>query len=314
MIRSNLFDYIFVLRPMLFFPGWSTLLAGYLINYKQRIWVDWTTIQGYDYGKLLLILISFAAAMGACFLLNQLKDIKSDLKNNKLFIISEGYLTHRAALIEIVVLIAVSIIVSALLSRYTFYLVTAFIVLTGYLYNFNPFFLKDRPWGSVVSNAAMGGIAFALGWTLIRPAQTTLILDALPYIFLNTALYFNTTLPDMEGDRLSGKTTFAVRYGSQEIIILSFILFLMAFTAAFILNDHQALFVLFLSGPFFIIMLWDRKIESAVRTTKFSILSISLMVCLKIPWYFLLMIGGYFLTRLYFKLRFNFDYPNFRGK
>jgi hypothetical protein len=39
-----------------------------------------------------------------------------------------------------------------------------------------------------------------------------------------------------------------------------------------------------------------------------------LMVCLKLPGFFLLLAALYFFTRYYYKNRFDFSYPNFKGR
>lgn len=308
-------DYIFVLRPMLFFPGWSTLLAGYLIAYRHRLLAPPEFSLQAHAESIVLLLVSFAAAMGATFLLNQLRDIEGDKANRKLFIISKGYITHRAAVIEVMLLILLSLALGFYLSRLVGLLALFFIALTGFLYNYRPFALKDRPWGSLWANSAMGWAAFALGWAGTNEHfDAAIFSDSLPYLFLNTALYFYTTLPDMAGDAQHQKVTLAVRYGPDKIFVTAFFLYLSGLAAALLLQDYTALLILVLSGPFFVINIYARTIASAIRTTKFSILFFALAICLKIPAYFILMVAGFFATRAYFKARFNFDYPNFKGQ
>ena len=269
-------------------------------------------MQSTDSWLILKLMILFAAAMGACFLLNQLQDVESDRRNNKLFIIAEGCVGIRAATIEVVFLMVVSLMMACLVSIQTALFVSAFIFVTGYLYNYEPFGLKDRPWGSLAANAMMGWLAFAIGWSAYHPFRFSLVVDSLPYLFFNTALYFFTTLPDMDGDAQSGKRTLAVVHGSKYIIHLSGALYVLSGVFAFILHDNQALFFILLSMPFFAITFLQKDTESAVRTTKFAIFFFALAVCLKWPVYFILMIFTFFLTRWYFKRRFGFDYPNFK--
>ena len=305
-------DYVFVLRPILFFPGWSTMLAGFFVTWRHRWFFTIRDMQSTDSWLILKLMILFAAAMGACFLLNQLQDVESDRRNNKLFIIAEGCVGIRAATIEVVFLMVVSLMMACLVSIQTALFVSAFIFVTGYLYNYEPFGLKDRPWGSLAANSMMGWLAFAIGWSAYHPFRFSLVVDSLPYLFFNTALYFFTTLPDMDGDAQSGKRTLAVVHGSKYIIHLSGALYVLSGVFAFILHDNQALFFILLSMPFFAITFLQKDTESAVRTTKFAIFFFALAVCLKWPVYFILMIFTFFLTRWYFKRRFGFDYPNFK--
>jgi 1,4-dihydroxy-2-naphthoate octaprenyltransferase len=189
-----------------------------------------------------------------------------------------------------------------------------FFLLTGIFYNYRPLSMKDRPWGSLLANALMGWIAFAIGWSVHHDWGISLIIDSLPYLFFNTALYLYTILPDKEGDRQSQKKTLAVIFATERLIIAAFILYLGGLTITVCLADYQALFFYVLSLPFFISTLMTRNVAETIRTTKFAILFFALSVCLRLPLYFLLMLGGFVLTKLYFKYRFGFNYPNFSGK
>ena len=307
----SILDYFFVLRPMLFFPGWSTLLAGYFIEGKKHLFVQSFDGALYDALKIIILLFSFAAAMGASFLLNQLKDIASDKENDKLYFISKGYIKKSAALVEIIILILAALASALYISASIFIVVVLFIVLTGYLYNFRPFSMKDKPWLSLLANAAMGFFAFAAGWLGAQEYSPHIFYDALPYLFFNTALYFYTTLPDIEGDKKSNKHTLAVDYGIKPLLWAAFGLYLLSLTSALYLGDVQALFFILLSLPFFLTTIIKRDIGSAVRTTKFSILFYALAVCFKLPFYFLLMVVVFFFSKWYFKARFNVIYPSF---
>ena len=308
-------DYFFVLRPMLFYPGWSTLLAGYLIVFKNRWYLTPDEWRALDSGLLGWLFAAFALAMGGSFLLNQLADVESDLKNKKLFLISEGHISKQAAIAEVVALLVLSLLMALKISLQIFTTMAVFILITGYLYNFKPFKFKDRPWWSLWANMAMGFLAFGLGWLAAQGRITTaLFVDALPYLFFNTALYFYTTLPDIEGDRLANKKTLAVQMGLQTIVYLSFIFYLGSLILTFVLQDRLAMIIVLPVLPFFLWTLIKPEVATTIRTTKFSILFFALAVCLKIPFYFVLMVTGFYFTRWYFKARFQFDYPNFQGK
>ncbi len=312
--QAKPFDYLFVLRPMLFFPGWSTLLAGYFISHKAKVYFNLPEIQSTNSSAVVLLLILFAAAMGSSFLLNQLRDIESDRKNKKLFIISDGHISVRSVIIETAALIILALLTAFYVSVSVFWLTIIFIIITGYIYNYRPFCFKDFPLRSLLANMAMGWLAFAIGWAANINLSRQLLTDSLPYLCINTALYLYTTLPDREGDEQSGKNTFAVVFGLKTVLAAAFILYLAGVVSAVLLKDYTALFFLLLSAPFFMLTLINNSVESAVRAVKFSILFFALAICLKWPFYFILMLGGFYLTKIYFKIRFNFDYPNFKGK
>lgn len=306
-------DYFFVLRPMLFFPGWVTLLAGYFIEYRELLYFTGIKIKAVNLSEVSLLLLLFGAAMGSSFLFNQLKDIESDELNDKLFIIAGGYLTRRMIHLEIFILFILVLILSLYFPINIFLLIVFFIVLTGYLYNFKPFALKDKPVGSLLANALMGWFAFAIGWSVQHELSWYIIVDALPYVFLNTALYFFTTLPDLEGDRAAGKNTIAVVHGKKLSIRLAFLLFTFSIISSIINHDWMVFSVILMSATFFIRTLRNYSISATVQTTKYCIAFFTLVICFKLPYFFILMLAGFFGTRWYFKHRFNFDYPNFNG-
>jgi 1,4-dihydroxy-2-naphthoate octaprenyltransferase len=171
--------------------------------------------------------------------------------------------------------------------------------------------MKDRPWLSLLANSAMGFFAFAIGWLGANRYSSLLFLDMLPYLFFNTALYFYTTLPDIEGDRKSDKHTLAVDYGIKPLLRGAFLLYLLSLLFAVYFNDIQALFFIILSLPFFVLTVIKFTVESAILATKFSILLFALAICFKLPIYFVLMVAIFFFSKWYFKVRFNLNYPNF---
>ncbi len=304
-------DYFFVLRPMLFFPGWSTMLAGFFIAYKHN-WMPWKASHG-RMDVIGLLLVSFAMLMGASFILNQLRDVQSDRENNKLFLISDGFISRQNAMVEVLLLSTTGLVLISLINYQVFLAAFVFLIVTGYLYNFPPTHLKDRPWGSLLANAGMGWLAFAVGWLVHKPASVNLIIESMPYLFFNVALYLFTTLPDMKGDKRSSKNTLAVRFGLENVVLFAFVLFSLSLVFAFVLDDRQALVFCLFSLPFFLLTLFKRNVEATTRTTKFSVLFFALSICLRWPVYFLLMLSGFFCTKFYFKKRFNLDYPNFSG-
>ena len=306
-------DYFFVLRPMLFYPGWSTLLAGYFIHSARTGYpINWPP-EAVDQRTIFILLISFGSIMGGSFILNQIKDVVSDRQNKKLFIISGGLLDQRYLLLETISLTIVSVLLASTLNLSIALLTMVFFIVTGILYNFQPFSMKDRPWASLAANMIMGGLAFMIGWCAVSTCNPGLIKDLLPYLFFNTALYLFTTLPDVEGDIQAGKKTLAVLYGRQKIIRAAFILYLAGFIFAVILKDIQSLIFYICSIPFFIRTIMTYQVKDTLRATKYGILFFALTICLQWPVYFLLMVAGFYLTRLYFKYRFDFNYPNFSG-
>jgi 4-hydroxybenzoate polyprenyltransferase len=306
-------DYLFVLRPILFYPGWSTMLAGYYIHTKSEWFPDFTQD---DTGiiRIILLIAGFAMIMGSSFVLNQLKDIESDKKNRKLFFIADGILSVKTAKSEVLLLTILALLIGFSLKIEVGILFVIFFLVTGVFYNFPPARMKDRPWGSLFANALMGWLAFSIGWSARQPVEFQLLIDSLPYFCFNTALYLFTLLPDKEGDDSSRKKTLAVAYGLKKMVNWAFILYAAGLLISMQLGDYQALLFYLLSIPFFIRTVIHAGISDTIRATKYGILFFALSICIRWPIYFLLMIIGFFGSKYYFKKRFAFDYPNFSGK
>ncbi|RMH62184.1 MAG: hypothetical protein D6677_10410 [Calditrichaeota bacterium] len=311
--RRHPADLFFVLRPMLFFPGWSTMLAGYFILWKNNFYFPelWPATQ--TWMTLALLFVTFGAAMGASFLLNQLRDIDSDKENGKLFFLSEGILSVRLLYVETVVLLLISL-AGFYINLSVGLMLMLFILITGYLYNFAPFRMKDHLWGSIVANILMGGLAFAIGWLARYPYDTRLFTDALPYLIFNTVLYLYTTLPDRAGDARVDKKTPAVVWGRDKVIRRSLFLYGLGMVFAWGLHDFTALLIYLLTLPLLLPLIKEPLVSHTLKATKFGIFFFALLICFKWPWYLILMIALFGITKYYFRKRFNFDYPNFKGQ
>ena len=305
------FDYFFVLRPMLFFPGWSTMMAGYFIQSKTT-WFPPYPLQ-INMFHLIITLVGFAMIMGSAFVLNQLQDIESDQKNKKLFIISDGILSKKTVWWEMIILTVLSFLVAFIIKIEVGISFVLFFIITGLFYNFPPLKLKDRPWGSLLANGLMGWFAFVIGWISTHTISAILLTDSLPYLFFNIALYLFTTLPDREGDKNSGKKTLAVILSLKKIVYIALVFFFAGLLISIWLTDKQALIFYILTLPLFIYTIVASNVENTIRTTKYGILFFSITICFRWPAYFLLMLSGYFGTKWYFRKRFGLNYPNFSG-
>jgi 4-hydroxybenzoate polyprenyltransferase len=310
-------DYFFVSRPILFLPGWATLIAGYCsaageTNLIQSFF-NGTIKVHYWNSALLLNILLFSMLMGGSFILNQLKDVATDRQNKKLFFFGDGYIPYTHGYVVSISLILVGLFVSSFVSKNLFFVLLAFAIVTGYFYNFSPFEFKNKPILGLFANIIMGWLAFGAGWVLADDLNNNLIISSLPYIFFNTSLYFLTTLPDIEGDKKSRKITFPVRYGFGITIWQSIFFYFVAVLLSYLFKDQFCLTVFIIHFPLMIRLIAKRDTCSAVLAVKFGILAFCLVVSLKMPIFLIIMFGLFLFTRIYYKKRFNFDYPSFKG-
>jgi 4-hydroxybenzoate polyprenyltransferase len=310
---SRLLDYFFVLRPTLFFPVWTLVLAGY--------WAHCRFVDGEPFALssiaevnpfLFLAVALFTLILGGVFLINQVKDVESDRLNNKLYLIANGDISERAAVVETVLITVIPIaVISLIRTDLAIAMAVAFIVL-GWLYSCSPFYLKNRPIGGLVTNAMGGYIVFFFGWMIAGRYSYDMVFYATPYALGLVAVFFYTTIPDVSGDRAAAKITVAVKYGNRPVLIAGLITDLLAIAAAVWTRDIVILLSTVLALPFFINAVHRKTVTQVLRTSKYATLFLSLIVCLRFPIYFLLILIVFFVSKWYYKSRFALNYPSFR--
>jgi 4-hydroxybenzoate polyprenyltransferase len=292
-------DYLFLTRPVLMPPVWTILLLGHR---RSAVLSGGSHLPG-----LAVLLVTFL--VGAVYVLNQVCDIESDRLNNKLFFLAQGLISKRSALVEMIVLNLAAIIPAFLISL-QLGLLFVLGALFGFLYSVRPFALKNKPIGGLITNAlAHGSLAFLIGWSMNRSLSAESLIFSLPYFLAVAAVYLNTTVPDLEGDRATGKITFAVRWGRQKTTVLSFLLVISAVVLSLVTGDTPFLVASALSLPFFLFAGFNRKERAVALSTKASILFLSVAAGFFYPWYFVILILGFAATRLYYRARFAMNYP-----
>lgn len=283
-------------------PVWTILLLG---HHRSAALSGESNLPG-----LILLLVTFL--VGAVYLLNQIHDVESDGMNKKLFFLAEGYISKKNAISQTVLLNLISIIPAYFISLHLGLLFTLGF-LFGFFYSALPFSFKGKPLSGFLCNIlAHGNLTFLAGWSMNLTLSGESILFSLPYMFAVGAVYLNTTVPDMEGDKESGKITPAVKWGKEMVVVVSCILVLVAIIMSFLIKDIPFFIASALVFPFFLLSALTKKNDNIVLSTKLSILFLSIAAGFFYPWYFAILILGFLGTRLYYKARFNYDYPTLR--
>jgi len=261
---------------------------------------------------LFLSIVTFTLAMGGSFVINQVYDVDTDTMNKKLFLLGEGFISIKNGFRFALFLLTLSMLLPLFFNVSLFLPVAAFNLVTGYLYNVRPFALKNKPVWGVVANMAMGWLAFAMGW-LACADFASLISVSLPFLFFNTSLYFLTTLPDTRGDAGTGKITFPVKFGKEWTIAWCLFFFIIAFIISLWHKNEFIFVVSILTFPFMLRLYLQKSEAAALVAVKAGIALFSLAVCIKFPLLFILLTFIFFTARFYYKHRFNYNYPNFKG-
>lgn len=250
-----------------------------------------------------------ACLFGAVYLVNQIFDRESDRINNKGFFLSREILSVPEAVVLAIGLNLAALAVALLVSGYAFVLFFV-IVLLGIIYSAPPLRLKDRAWPALFANMlAHGSIVYLVGAGWSEDLDWSHLFRSLPYFFAVGAIYLNTTLPDVEGDRRAGKKTVAVSYGERFAQVSALVFVLAAIAAAVYTRDYDFLLPAILALPLFALALDRKKARFSVWATKAALVLLSLSAALYFYWYVLILAAGFLAVRTYYKRRFGMVYP-----
>lgn len=201
--------YLELTRPFTaIFPFFAVLFGGLAGSFKS----------GLDPNLLTIILASLSMSFAQMFgqVTNQLTDPPElDALNGKLRPLVRGDITRTQAWIVAVVLLVLSVITGLLVSL-RYFVFIGLLLLSIYLYNFEPIRLKKRfLLNNLILAFSRGFVPFIASYTLFAPLDQETI-----YLAVGIALWvfgWQTTkdIPDVEGDRRFGIRTVPVVLGDK---------------------------------------------------------------------------------------------------
>ena len=325
-VVNFIFDLFFLNRPTLLVPVWTILFLG------------WTTAQereffdiAFDFASpFVKMFFAFTAVVCHIYIINQIVDRKSDKINNKLFLLSNGHIPIGVAWAQSLLLLVFSLCVAWFWLDIICFLIIFAAAVLGFLYNCAPFKLKDRPWGGFIANAlGHGMLTYYAGWyvTLLSPTTSGVnlahyhlfgipmigFLFALSAAFANGAVYLTSTISDIKGDEKVGKRTFAVAYGAKNTSLLATICVAISFLTAFFIPHSEWIMVIpaAICIPLFYRLYRTQNTQNAFRTFRYPVVILSIAMAIFVPVYAILVLATVILSRIYYKLRFNHEYPSF---
>jgi 4-hydroxybenzoate polyprenyltransferase len=308
---KKILDYIFFTRPVLFPPVWTILILGARAATAGEGGSPLTTsgLHGLDWIFLGLIL-SVSALYGGVYTFNQIYDIESDRRNSKLFYLAEGMISKQAAMVYSVLLFAAGTAGCFSVNR-RIGLLSIAVLLLGVLYSLPITNFKGKPshgyWSNVIGH---GMLPFVIGWAFLDHVTLEAVFKSTPYIFGVGAIYLNTTLPDREGDKATGKITHGVRWGVSSTMKASVFLVVFSCILAQMCGDFAFLIGGLVSLPFFYAAMKSEKMKQIVLSTKISIIALTVFACVFYPFYAAILIVGFVAARFYYKARFGLSYPS----
>jgi geranylgeranylglycerol-phosphate geranylgeranyltransferase len=291
-----LLDYLFLARPVLVAVVWIFPLLG--------------ARGAGDPVRLALLLGEVAALAGAAFVHNQLHDREGDRANRKCESLARGLVTARGARIWLLLLLACGMACAALLGVAHLAAALGFFLLAAVGYNLPPLRAKDHPVRSLLLAAPAFGLLVLQGASLNPGFQgSAALLQTLPVVLAGLSLSLLATVPDLPGDQLAGKRTWAVVHGELSAWRVATGLMAAAGMAAVLGGDFQV------GLPALVAMVW--MIASQVRPRRDALAVLrgsaglqALALAASWPRICLGVLAFLLLARVYYQRRFQLDYPS----
>ncbi len=318
---KKFFDYIFLTRFSLMPPVWTVFLLGYF----QATFFGQPTFEPQFWASISF----FSLLVGAYYIFNQLNDVESDKINNKLFILSQGLISVKSGTIFSIILLVIPFIYASKCGVSTgnwgILIGYGLSLIPGFGYNSKPFLWKDRPFLGIFGDAmGHGMIAYIVGWVSAGYELNYIaVLGSLAMTFGNAGIYLLTTIVDIEGDKNANKRTYSVVYGKRNAIFLANLFIVLALVASPILvlfTDYSKMLILpqlistFLSAILFMSLFFDSSTKRIFMAFKYSVLFVTSAIFFFYPLYAVAIFIVFFGTKIYYKKRFNKNYPTLKAE
>jgi len=295
-VNLILLDYLFLARPVLVAVVWIFPLVG---------------ARGADDPlRLAMLLAAVAGLAGAAFVHNQLHDRVGDRVNRKCESLARGLVTERGARVWMLLLLAGGLACAALLGVGHLAAALGFFLLAAVGYNLPPLRAKDHPVRSLFLAAPAYGLLVLQGASLHPGFQgSTALPGALPVVLAGLSLSLLATVPDLPGDRLTGKRTWAVVHGEASTWRVAAGLMGAAGLLALWMEDLQVGLPALLATCWMLVA-QTRPRRDAVAVLRGSAGLQALVLAASWPRICLGVLLLLLLARMYYKRRFQLDYPS----
>lgn len=247
--------------------------------------------------------------MAGLYILNQIIDMKSDVLNRKHLLLAEGIMPVRGAIyLMLIFYIAAAMLSLRLPSLTRLFMAVSFVL--GIIYSLPPFILKARPFLDFgVNGIGYGYFNFAMGWLSVRPYAPEVFSLALPYVFAVSALFVNTTILDIEGDRQCRYLTTGVLLKERRSAMLALVLIILSGITAWLVRDWICLIPVAAALPFFILAAVRGRLTHITASVRIGGPLLILAVGLVFPFYLAAVLLIFAFLRFYYKKKFGITYP-----
>jgi len=304
---SALWDRLFLMRPTILVPVWIFLLLGsYHSSPKIAVLVPDR--------RVILALLSYTMLLGGVYILNQLYDRESDRLNRKLFLIPEGYIKTKSAVVQMAIVIGVGFSLAIFFSP-IFLLFVGVSLVMGILYSAPPAKLKGRPvFDTIANGVGYGFLNFGVGWLATSDFSMRMVALSLPYVFAVGGVYVNTTILDLPGDRRTGDITTGVWLGDVRARLLSTVLLSIALLLSLLVQNYISLLACSIALPLFVLSVMRLDAKSVLISIRLGTPVLAVITSFLYPFFAGILCAGFFLTRWYYRHRFGVIYPSILEK
>ena len=287
-------DYLYLLRPTLFFPGITIYLYGAREN------------DSFSIAAIFVIIL----LLSTVYLTNQLYDVETDRINNKLYFLPKGIISLKSAKIFNLIICIVMTFLLLFYTNYNFLLIIIFaFIIMNILYNLPFFNWKGKPLQSALSSFFGGSLGYLAGlYSIPNNFNGMTIVNSLPYAICILSGALMTMIPDMEGDKKENKKTIPILIGSSNTLLMVLCINLINIAVSATLNAKEVLIVSVISSSIALYSYIKKQYNGTINI-KISILLLSLLICFDYPLYLGIIVVYYVVTKLYYRKRFNISYP-----
>ena len=217
-------------------------------------------------GDVALFLVASFLLVAHIFSFNDWAGASTDRNdpNRSQSVFSTKGVATRDVLLLSAVLLALSLVLFAQLSRQTV-LVAIAIAALGVFYSDPRLNGKGTPVISSCPHLVGGVLHFLLGYSLFSPIDPSGILIGLFFALTFTAGHLNQEVRDYDGDRLNGVHTNAVAFGKTPAFLAGLVVFTLAYTDLFLLAGMGVVPAALAILP---LVLYPLHVASSVRTLR----------------------------------------------
>ena len=308
------FDVFFLLRPVSYFAIWVVFCIGmYLNNFFPNAFLRETELFITEISfQTIMIFIGITLLMSAISIINQITDKKTDEINNKLFLLNKGFSIKLAKDIQ-KFLFTISFLI-LLIFDWRIMLVSVIITIIGFLYNKEPYEFKKKPLAGLLCNCLFCFFILVAGFihsttSLYQLFEIKFFIYSIPYLFLFTAVIILANIPDINGDKDSGRNTFVMKIGIDKSIIFSSFLVLMSLFLSLLNDDPLGSSSIITILPFFLYALFRGLKKDIIRAIRYPIAILNLFTMCIYPYLFVIVIIVFYLSKYYYWHRFDLHYP-----